>query len=256
MDELGWNLHPEALLVVGLLAGAYAVGVRDMLVPRWRLVCFGCGLLLLLVAHVSPVGELATTRLLTAHLLQNVIMAEWAPALLVLGLPGGLAARLGSLPGARVLTHPAVALALWAGTYGLWHLPVMYDAALRHQSTLLNLEHVTYVAAGALLWWPVFQSAPRTLTSGAKAVYLLAAFMLASPLGLVLSLLPEPAYDFYVAAPDAWGLSDLADQQIAGVTMSVEESVLFFGVGAYYLARFFREEELEESARARSSQIA
>lgn len=251
-----WNLHGGVLLVIGLLAGAYAVGVRGEVVSRRRLACFGAGLALLLVAHVSPIGTLATERLLTAHLLQNVIMAEWAPALLVLGIPAGLAAHLGRLPGARALTHPAVALLLWAGAYGAWHVPAAYDAALERQATLLNLEHATYVLAGVLLWWPVFQSSPRALSSGAKAIYLLAAFMLASPLGLVLSLLPSPAYDFYVAAPDAWGLSDLADQQIAGVTMSVEESLLFFGVGAYYLARYLYEEQARNDGRPGSSQIA
>lgn len=256
MDELSWNLHPETLLAVGLLAGLYAIGVRTEVVPRWRLACFGGGLVLLLAAHVTPIGTLATERLLTAHLLQNVVMAEWAPALLVLGIPAGLAGRLARLRGVRSLTHPAVALLVWAGAYGAWHMPVLYDAALEHQATLLQLEHATYLAAGVLLWWPVFQDAPRPLTPGVKAGYLLAAFMLASPLGIVLALLPEPAYDFYVAAPNAWGLSDLADQQLAGITMSVEESLLFFGVGAYYLVRFLREEAAGEDARARSSQIA
>jgi len=251
-----WSLHPETLLAIGVLAGAYGVLVRDEVVSRWRLGCFAGGLALLAAAHVTPLGSLASTSLLSAHLLQNVVMAEWAPALLVLGIPAGAAARLGRLPGARALTHPAVALALWAGTYMAWHVPAVYDAALRHQSSLLHLEHVTYVATGLLLWWPVFQASPRRLSSGAKAAYLLAAFMVASPLGIVLSLLTEPAYDFYVAAPSVWGLSDLADQQIAGVTMSVEEAAVFFCLGAYFLVRFLREEESRQALDEQSSQIA
>ena len=103
-------LHPDVLFAIGLVAGLYAIGVRNEVVPRWRLTAFGGGLLLLLAAHVTPLGSLATTSLLSAHLLQNVVFAEWAPALLVLGIPGGLAARLGRLPGARVLTYPVVAL--------------------------------------------------------------------------------------------------------------------------------------------------
>ena len=256
MDELRWNLHPDGLLVVGLLAGLYGIGVRGEVVPRWRLACFGGGLALVLAAHVTPLASLATTSLLSAHLLQNVVFAEWAPALVVLGIPAGLGARFGGLPGARILTHPVVALPVWLGTYVAWHVPAVYDAALRQPSTLLHLEHASYFVAGVLLWWPVFQAVPHRIPSGAKAVYLFAAFVLASPIGIVLALLSRPVYDFYVDAPDVWGLSDLTDQQIAGVTMSVEEAVGFFCLCAYFVVRFVREEEARELFREHSSQIA
>ena len=74
--------------------------------------------------------------------------------------------------------------------------------------------------------------------------------MLASPLGLVLALLPEPLYDFYEQAPRLWGLSALGDQQIAGVTMAVEQAIVFFVVLSVYVLRFFREEETADAARA------
>ena len=72
----------------------------------------------------------------------------------------------------------------------------------------------------------------------------------------MLALLARPVYDFYIDAPDAWGLSDLTDQQIAGVTMSVEEAVVFFCLCAYFVARFLRDEEAREMLRNHSSQIA
>ena len=72
----------------------------------------------------------------------------------------------------------------------------------------------------------------------------------------MLSLLSRPVYGFYVDAPDSWSLSDLTDQQIAGVTMSVEEAVVFFSLCAYFVARFLRDEEAREVARRHSSQIA
>jgi cytochrome c oxidase assembly factor CtaG len=256
MEALRWNLHPDGVVVIGALVALYAIGVRNEAVPRWRLAAFAGGVALLLAAYVTPLHWLATTHLLSAHLLQNVLFAEWAPALLVLGIPAGLGARIGTLPLVRWLTHPVVALPLWLITYAVWHLPAAYDAALRHQVALLPLEHLSYLVAGVLLWWPVFQAAPRRLSAGAKAVYLFAAFMFASPLGIVLSLLSRPAYAFYVDAPDLWGLSDLADQQIAGVTMSVEQATLFFVLCAYFVVRFVREEEAREQARERFSQIA
>ena len=66
---------------------------------------------------------------------------------------------------------------------------------------------------------------------------------LASPIGLVMALVPEPLYDFYVQGPGLWGLDPLADQQIAGVTMSLTETVVFFAVFAVYFGRFFAEQD-------------
>ena len=212
--------------------------------------------MLVVAAAVTPLDTLATTSLLTAHLLQNVVLAEWAPALVVLGVPAFLATRLARLRVVGFLTHPAVALPLWVATYAAWHLPAAYDAALRHQSSLLHLEHATYFATGLLFWWPVFQDSPQRLSYGARAVYVFAAFVLASPLGIVLALLSRPAYDFYIDAPDRWGLSDLSDQQIAGVTMSVEQALVFFCVAAYFVLRQLRAEEARETRLEESSQIA
>jgi cytochrome c oxidase assembly factor CtaG len=91
----------------------------------------------------------------------------------------------------------------------------------------------------------VLQQRPWSLSAGAKSAYLFAAFVFASPLGLLMALLPSPLYDFYVEAPRLWGLSPLADQQIAGLTMVVSESVVFFTMFAVYFVRFMAEESRE-----------
>jgi putative membrane protein len=217
--------------------------VRRGPLGRWRIAAFTAGCVLLLATAVTPLDAL-TYHLLTAHLLQNVVLAEWAPALLVLGLPPALAARIGAMPPIRMLTRPPVALGLWLATYYIWHLPALYDAALEH-SALLHLEHVCYLAAGTLLWWPVLQDAPHRMSNAARALYLFVAFVLASPIGLLLALLPEPAYDWYVDGGGLWGRSPHADQQLAGVTMSVEQAIVFFVVFAIFFFRFLSEEEAD-----------
>ncbi len=98
------------------------------------------------------------------------------------------------------------------------------------------------MVAGCLLWWPVIQSAPHNLSTGGRAVYVFAAFVLGSPLGLLLTLLPSPAYDFYEHGR-VWGLSQIGDQEIAGGTMVAEQSVVFFAVFAFLFFRFLAEEE-------------
>ncbi len=243
MSPYRWDWDLEALLLVPLLLAAYVIALRRFPASRWRVACFGAGLALVLGVSISPLQTIALDYLLSAHLLQNVVLSEWAPALCVLGVPPALALELGRLPGVRTLTHPLVALPLWLLTTFLWHLPVAYEAALEHRATLLHLEHGSYFAAGVLLWWPVLQDAPRRVSSGGRAGYLFAAFLLASPLGLLLTFLTEPIYSVYADGPGLWGLGPLTDQQVAGVTMTAELSVIFFAAFLVFLLRFLREEE-------------
>jgi cytochrome c oxidase assembly factor CtaG len=237
------SLHAETVVFVPGLALAYGLGVRRYPASGRRVAAFAIGLGLILVAFVSPLETLALHYLLTAHLLQNVVLAEWAPALCALGIPPALAAALARRRAVRFLTHPLVALPVWLGTYYAWHVPWIYDNALEHAGSLLHLEHVCYFAAGLLVWWPVVHGHPRRLSAGAKAAYLFAAFVLASPLGLLLALLPNAVYGFYEDAPRLWGLSPIGDQEIAGITMAVEQAVVFFAVFAVFFLRFMQEED-------------
>jgi cytochrome c oxidase assembly factor CtaG len=231
------------------LAAVYLTATRRSRRP-WRTAAFVAGCSLLVAALVSPLDTLAREYLVWAHLLQNVVLAEWAPLLLVLGIPPDLAERLSRHRGVALLTHPLVALPLWVATYAAWHVPALYDAALRHQHTLLPLEHATYVVSGVLFWWCVWQDAPHRLPSPARAGYVFAAFVLSAPLGLVLALVPSPLYDFYAGAAErVWGLSRLEDQQLGGMTMAGEQSIVFFVVFALWFTRFLSEQErLEEVA--------
>src|SRR5688500_15135671 len=203
-DPYAWPLDPDALVVVPALCIGYALLARTHRPERWRMACFAAGMLLVLAVLETPVRTLAHHHLLSAHLLQNVVLAEWAPALAVLALPPALARRV----------HVPMLLALppWLGTYFFWHVPAVYDYALERPDTELHVEHATYFATGLALWWTAIhgRDAPQ-----AKALYLFAAFVLSSPLGLLLALLPEPVYGFYAERPTVWGLSHLADQQLA-----------------------------------------
>ena len=248
MGPGAWSWNAEALVPVAL-AGLYLVGTRGES-TRGRTAAFLTGCALLVAALVTPLDTLAREYLVWAHLLQNVVLAEWAPLLLVLGIPPGLAERLTRPRAIRLLTTPFVALPLWVATYALWHVPALYDAALRHPSSLLALEHATYVASGVLFWWCVWQEAPHRLSAIARAGYVVAAFVLSAPLGLVLALVPRPLYDFYAHAPQrVWGIARLEDQQLGGMTMAGEQSVVFFVVFALWFTRFLAEQErLEEVA--------
>jgi putative membrane protein len=246
----GWSWSGEAILAAAL-AAAYAVSMRRFPAHAWRRACFFGGCALLALVWVTPVDTVARHYLLLAHLGQNVVLAEWAPLLLVLGIPSALAARLARPAALRALTHPLVALPLWLCNYAVWHLPALYDAALRHPGSLLVAEHVLYLVTGLLVWWPVWQDAPRRLSSQVRAAYVFAGFVLSAPLGLFLALVPSPIYDFYASAPERlWGLSRITDQQLGGIAMASEQAVVFFAVFAYWFGRFLAEEDRIDAASA------
>jgi cytochrome c oxidase assembly factor CtaG len=235
VDPYSWALHWDVLVAIAALAAAYYWLQRRWPSDTTRRAAFDVALILLLAVYVTPLHTIALHYLLSIHFLQNVVTAEWAPLLVVYAVSPAL-----GRPVARYI-HPLVALPLWIATYFFWHVPVIYDAALRHPHSLLHLEHLTYFVAGVLMWWPVVHG---EFSDGIKAAYLFAGFVLASPLGLLLALLPRPVYGFYKDAPQLWGLSDLTDQQLAGLTMAVEQAVVFFAMFAFYFMRFLRTEQI------------
>ena len=150
-------MHPsvEAVALVPLVALAYAFAAGAGRASRAQVAAAATALALILAAFASPLQPLAVHTFLWAHLLQNVVLAEWAPALLVLAVPRATAARAAGFP----LFRPFVALPVWLVTYFTWHLPWIYDYALRHPHSLLHVEHLTYLLAGICLWWPVVHGA-------------------------------------------------------------------------------------------------
>ena len=113
---------------------------------------------------------------------------------------------------------------------------------MNHQARLIHLEHACYFATGLLAWWPLLQDIPRRMNSGVRALYAFAAFVFASPLGLLLALIPKPVYSYYEHAPRIWGLSPLGDQELAGATMASEQAIVLFVVFIYWFRRFLEEE--------------
>ncbi|MGI8885843.1 MAG: cytochrome c oxidase assembly protein [Gaiellaceae bacterium] len=247
MDPYRWSWNPEALLLVPLMTAGYLLALRRFPAAGWRIACFAIAMALLLVVTITPLETIAMNYLLVIHLLQNVVLAEWAPLLVVLGLPPALAATLARPSAVRALTHPGVALPLWLANYMLWHLPWLYDTALENPHTLLHLEHALYFVTGVAMWWSVVQDEPHRLGAGLRAGVVFAAFILGSPIGLVLALVPDAVYDFYVDAPQRlWGLTALEDQQLAGILMALEQASVFFAVFAILFLRFLTEEERRE----------
>src|SRR5438034_2334510 len=163
-----WQADLDTTLVVPLLALAYLFVAGRYGTTADRAASFAGSLLLLAVAFWTPIHHLGLHYLLTAHLLQNVILAEWAPLLAVLGISAPMARALARNRAWRAEVHPLIALPLWLANYFAWHVPPVYDAALDHQSWLIHIEHACYFATGIVMWSPLLQDVPRRLHSGAR----------------------------------------------------------------------------------------
>jgi cytochrome c oxidase assembly factor CtaG len=237
-----WQADVDTTVVIPALSLLYLFAVGRLGASRGQIGCFAGAMGLLAVAFWTPLHHLGLHYLLTAHLLQNVILAEWAPLLAALAVSRPMAHGLARSGLWRAIVHPAFALPVWLSNYFLWHAPPVYDAALDHQSWLIHAEHACYFGTGLLMWWPLVHDVPRRLASGARAAYAFAAFIFAAPLGLLLTLLPRPVYHFYEHAPRIWGLSPLTDQELAGVTMASEQALVLFVVFLYWFRRFLAEE--------------
>jgi putative membrane protein len=240
-----FTFEPVLLAGVAVAAAAYARAARRTPVPAWRAAVFGLGLLLVAASTNSPLETIAQHYLLLAHLLQNAIIADWAPPLLIIGMTPimreALAARSGR-PFAA-LTQPAVALPVWlAGWYGV-HLRAFYQYALEHPWALV-VEHLLLIGIGFAFWWPVLARTVRTLAAS-LILYLLAAFVAASFLGLAFTFISHPFYPFYTHAPRLWGLSPGEDQNLGGVVMNGEQSIVFLAAIAYVLVSVLDREQAQ-----------
>jgi cytochrome c oxidase assembly factor CtaG len=253
------TFEPLFALLGGGAAWLYVHAWRasDPRPPVWRAWSFGLGVALIVLALNSPLETIAVEYLLLFHLLQNVVIADWAPPLLVIGLTpamrAGIATRLGG-PFA-VATRPAVALAIWlAGWYAI-HLAPLYDAFLRHP-VLLNVEHLLLIAIGLLFWWPVIADAPRAVSTLGRTAYVFAAFVGSAFLGLALTFSP-PVYGYYEGLPERlWGIPAEQDQNLGGVLMSTEQALVFLAAIVWLLLRLFREEAAEEERLAAEQRAA
>ncbi|HXV34954.1 MAG TPA: cytochrome c oxidase assembly protein [Gaiellaceae bacterium] len=239
-----FSFEPLFLALAAVALVLYWRAARAEPAPRFRIVLFALGLALIAGALNSPLETLAADYLLLVHLLQNVMIADWAPPLLILGLTPAMRAALARRGGRplALLTRPKVALPVWlVGWYGI-HLALFYDFALENQWAL-NLEHALLIAIGLVFWWPVFSAEPHRLSTPVTIGYLGAGFVGSMFLGLALTFSQTPVYDYYTEVPRIWGLTAVEDQNFGGILMSTEQAIVFLAAITYFLVRLLREEE-------------
>lgn len=209
-----------------------------------RVASFTAGLLALALALVSPLDSIGETRLFSVHMAQHLLIGDVAPLLIVLGLTGPLLRPILAIRGvwrARRLAHPLVALPFWALDLWLWHLPVLYDAALGHDLVHAT-EHACFFIGGVLLWSTLLAllPAPRWFGPGPRLAALGFVWATGGALANLFLWSNHPWYPPYADAPRTWGLSPVADQRAGGGVMLVEMmlvgAIAFTVMGLNWLA--------------------
>ncbi|MGI8593853.1 MAG: cytochrome c oxidase assembly protein [Solirubrobacteraceae bacterium] len=254
--DYAWTLAPGAVLSVAVAGAVYGVRWRAVRkqrrgAPTLRLVAFLAGLLIVLVALVSPVDRLAE-QLFLMHMVQHILLLDLVPILCILGFT-----RILLRPATRrvqaveralgPLAHPVAAVVVYVAVIWLWHVPALYDATIRHDLVHVA-EHLSFSLAGGLYWWHVLspiRSRHRLRGIGPLA-YMWSAKVGVGFLGVLLTFSPEVLYDVYAGKPDYWGMSPLTDQNVGGGFMAIEQAIVMGIALGWLFVRMLNESEEEE----------
>jgi cytochrome c oxidase assembly factor CtaG len=345
-----WHWHPSVLLGCAVLIAGYLAAL-EFRPPRAALT-YLAGVLVLLVALISPIHALGDQYLFSAHMLQHLLLVQAVPPLLLLGIPASLARQALGLPAGesepttsdrrhprqempdmrqetrdgslrspvsclqppasslrppasglqhptrntqyatrntlfivhrssfvnlrqvgrsvlvaaeQVLSQPHIAWLIGMGAMWVWHLPAFYNATLTYQSIHI-VEHLCFLATATIFWWPIVGPlAERRLAPLVAALYLFAAMLASSVLGILLTFAPPGLYPAYLHPADTlgilpllrqqWGLSPAADQQLGGLLMWVPGSLVYLGALIATLARWYCAPEEDAMSAATSGEV-
>lgn len=273
-----WNWDPAILIGLLLTAGLYGRGLNRVWrqagpgrgVSKAQAAAFTGGILALFLALVSPLDPVGEA-LFSAHMVQHLVLVLVAAPLLMFGAPQVALAwalprrarrslqpwwrrRVGLRTAWRILSSAGVSWSLFALVLWLWHLPVLYQAALR--SELIHAaEHLSFLGAALLFWWCIAQyvhgSRPR-YPLGAGLLFVFTTTLHSTLLGALLTFSPQPWYPDYSSTVPAWGLTPLQDQQFAGVIMWVPMGIVYLAALLAILGRWLLKAEAAESRRVKA----
>ncbi len=229
-----WSVHPSTAIGIAALGALYvwaskALGRSPTNTQRSF---FVSGLLLLFASLNGPIHDLSDDYLFSAHMVQHLLLTLAVPPLLLAGTPGWMLRPLLSRrvikPIARFLTRAPIAFVVFNVVIAVWHLPVFYNAAMAHHS-LHILEHLMFMAAAVLMWWPLLSQLPEfpRLAYPGQMLY---SFLMSIPMSIIavyISMADHVLYPAYSAAPRVLPLSPLEDQLLGALIMWIPGGIIF-----------------------------
>jgi putative membrane protein len=239
-----WDLLVVAgLTLLGALYLAGRAGLQPAAAARTRVaaVAFWTGWAAMLAAGLPPIDARSLERF-SIHMLQHELLMLVGAPLVIAGRP--LATALLGLPmrwrrtaagvlqdrragtAWRLVTAPVAAWVVHGAAVWIWHVPALYEGAVRHEA-LHFVEHATFVGSAALFWSGLVYGRYGRAGYGASVFYVFTTLVHTGLLGAVFTLAPQPLYQVYVErAPDPLG-----DQQVAGLVMWIPAGLVLTGTG-------------------------
>ena len=263
---LSWVFDP--VLIGGLLTAAalfaLAAGpLRARLAPGRPFplaaaIGFYGALVLTYLLEASPLHDLADIYSLTAHMVQHLGVSYLVAPLLLWSVPPWMLRPLllnrFTAPLARLLTRPFVAFSVFSLSFAVWHVPAVYDAALRNQ-TLHHVTHVGFLFTSLIVWWPIMSrlsGLPRPSYS-IRLLYLFLIPIALLPVSTIITFAGQPLYETYAASPWTLGMDAVSDQALAGIVMKAATFFAFVIPFLVLFARWFEEESPPQSVRPRGA---
>lgn len=252
---MSWDWAPSILIGLILWVAGYALVSGPLrrrggwfAVSTGRKIAFYAGSTIVFIALVSPLDRLADEYLFSAHMLQHMLLMMVAPPLWLIGVPDGLIDRIVPRKAwgvTQFLVGPVAAFVIYNLMVWAWHVPSAYDAALESERLHL-VEHLTFMAAGVIGWWPVLGRSEKAARPAALPVQIIYLFVMMFPMTLLAALITfvrVPIYPFYTDAPRLWGLSVMDDQQVAGLLMWIPGNMIFFVPIAFIFFKWMGHED-------------
>ena len=254
-----WLIVAETLYVRALRV----LGRRGVRVPRGQIVLWHLGLGLQGVALLSPIGA-AADELLSAHMVEHILLADLGAPLLLAGIRNPVLAfflprdvlvplaRSRRIRGAfRTLRRPLVALPVYTVVLYGWHLGFAFEGAVRHELVHVA-QHASFIFAGMLVWWSALEPKRRQLHGDLwKIGHILGARMIGMFLGMAFVLIREPVYAGVYGTGERRGISALADQQTAGAMMVAVDILIMVFALAFFFWQAARQYDRDQAAEAR-----
>ena len=233
---LVWSIHPSTVVGLAALAALYLWRMRhgkaDERVSASRRILFFSALLVIFASLNGPIHELSDTYLFSAHMVQHLMLTMLMPPLLIAGVPGWMLRPLlrnrAIASVARIVTRPIACFAIFNVVIAMWHIPTFYNAAMDNHNIHI-LEHLMFMAAAVLMWWPLLSPLPELprLSYPGQMLY---CFLMILPMSIVavyISMADQVLYPAYAAAPRITSLSPLEDQLLGGLIMWVPGGMIF-----------------------------